>query len=644
MPYGYNGKILHVDLTHSKLTVETPPEAFYRMYMGGSAMGLYYILKEMPKGADALGPDNVLTLMTGVTTGAAISGQSRINANAKSPISGGIGDSQGGGFFPAELKFAGFDGIVVKGKASKPVYLLIKDGQAELKEAAHLAGKLTYEVDEILKKELADDKIEILQHGPAAEKGVLYSSLLSMSNRNNGRTGMGLVMATKNLKAVVARGTKKPELADPKGLTALNREGPKRLPDNPDVAGLGKYGTASVVMPQNSMGTLPTRNYSESSFEFAENISGEKLYEEYLDGAADGKQDKKGRDTCYSCIVRCKRVVELEGKYKVKKEYGGPEYETIGTLGSYCGVNDLAAISLANQICNEYAVDTIACGATIAFAMECFEKGIISKEQTGGIDLKFGDADAMLEVLRQIVTGSTSLGRILGQGSERAAKAWGNGADECLTTVKGAESPAHMPQAKRSLGLIYAVNPFGADHQSSEHDWMIEEGIASDLYMTRLAELGMEERLPPMSLNKAKVKFSYVTEIFYSMLDSVELCQFVWGPSWNLYGPQDTANLVSAVTGWKVSVDELMKVGARRLNLMRTFNSREGLDRKDDRLPKKFYRALVGQGPTAGVALSHDEIEAAMDEYYRLAGWTQNGVPTKAALHGLDLDWAAELL
>jgi len=515
---------------------------------------------------------------------------------------------------------------------------------AELRSASKLAGKLTGEVESELKQELGDDKVEILQHGPAAEKGVLYSTLLSMSNRNNGRTGMGLVMASKNLKAVVARGTNKPVLADSKALTALNRTGPKLLPDNGDMAGLAKYGTASVVMPQHSMGTLPTRNYNEGSFDLAEDISGEKLYDVYLRGAAAGKQDKQGRDTCYSCIVRCKRVVELEGKYPVDPQYGGPEYETIGTFGSYCAVQDLAAISLANQICNEHAVDTIACGATIAFAMECYEKGIITKEQTGGLELKFGDADVMLEALRQIVTASTPFGKLLGQGSERVAAVWGNGADECLTTVKGAESPAHMPQAKRSLGLIYAVNPFGADHQSSEHDWMIEDGIASDLYMSRLALLGMEERLPPMSLGVEKVRFAYLTEVFYSMLDSLELCQFVWGPGWTLYGPAETAELVNAVTGWDVTVDELMAVGERRLNLMRTFNAREGFDRKDDKLPKKFYKALQGEGPTAGIALTHDEIESALDSYYKMADWTNDGKPTQTKLQKLDLAWAAELL
>jgi aldehyde:ferredoxin oxidoreductase len=644
MPYGYNGKILHVDLSKGALTVETPPEQFYRTYMGGSAMGLFYILKEMPKGADALGPDNVLTIFTGVTTGASISGQSRVNMNAKSPISGGIGDSQGGGFFPAEMKFAGFDGIVIKGKAEKPVYLWIKDGEAALRDASHLAGKVTGEVDSALKAELGDDKIEILQHGPAAENGVLFSSALSMSNRNNGRTGMGLVMASKNLKAVVVRGTNKPEVADKKAITALNRQGTKDLPDNPDMAGLAKYGTASVVAPQHSMGTLPTRNYNEGAFEFADAISGETLYDKYLRGAAEGKQDKLGRDTCYACVVRCKRVVELEGKYPVNEKYGGPEYETIGTFGSYCGVSDLAAISLANQICNEYAVDTIAAGATIAWAMECYEKGILTSEDTGGLDLRFGNADAMLEALRQIVTGSSDFGKLLGQGSERAAKAIGRGSEECLITFKGAEAPAHMPQAKRSLSLIYMVNPFGADHQSSEHDWMIEEGIASDLYMSRLALLGFDKTLEPMSLGPDKVRFAYQTEVFYSMLDSVELCQFVWGPGWTLYGPKETAEFVSAATGWDVTVDELMAVGARRLNLMRVFNAREGLDRKADKMPKKFFKALQGEGPTAGIALTPEDMEAALDEYYRLAGWDNQGVPAKNTLEKLDIAWAGELL
>jgi len=344
MPNGYNGTILHVDLTKGEISKENPPEKFYRKYMGGSAMGTYYILQEMPSGADPLGPENVLTLFAGVTTGAAISGQSRINANAKSPLSGGIGDAQGGGFFPAELKFAGIDGIVVKGKSPNPVYLWVSEGKYELRDAAHLMGKVTGEVDKILKEELGDSKIEILQHGPGAENGVLFSTLVSMSNRHAGRTGMGAVMASKNLKAVVVRGRKKPEIFDSKALVAINRKGPGGVKENPDMDGLAEHGTAVVSLFNNSIGCLPTRNYNEGQFEGAEGISGELMSETIL----------KERDTCYACVVRCKRVVEVKNeKYKVNPYYGGPEYETLGTFGSYCGVDNLEAVSAANQICNQ---------------------------------------------------------------------------------------------------------------------------------------------------------------------------------------------------------------------------------------------------------------------------------------------------
>ncbi len=633
MPYGYNGKILHVDLTKGELTVEEPDEAFYRKYMGGSAMGMHYILREMPKGADPVGPENVLTLMAGVTTGAPISGQSRLNANAKSPISGGIGDSQSGGFFPAELKFAGFDGIVIKGKSPKPVYLAIVNGNAELRDAAHLMGKTTGEVDDIIHAEV-DKKAEILQHGPAAERGVLFSSLVSMSNRHNGRTGMGLVMASKNLKAVVARGTKKVQIADPKALAALNKSGPKILPDNPDMPGLAAEGTATVVVFQNTIGSLPTHNYNEGQFQHCEDIGGSRMVETIL----------KERDTCYACVVRCKRVVEIkEGAYKVDPKYGGPEYETLGTFGSYCDISDLAAVSKANQICNEYGVDTIAAGATIAFAMECYEKGIITKEQTGGLELKFGDPDAMLHVLELMVKAEGPLGKVLSQGSERAAQIWGNGAEECLITVKGSEAPAHMPQAKRSLSLIYAVNPFGADHQSSEHDPYYEEGVA-DLNLNRLKMIGLREPQPGYSLTPEKVRFAYLTEVFYSMLDSAELCQFVYGPAWTLYGPAETVEMIRAVTGWDMTVDELMAVGERRLHLFRTFNAREGFGRKDDKLPKKFFKQLQGSGPTAGIALTHEEVDSAIEQYYQLAGFDSNGTPTADSLKKLDIEWATEYL
>lgn len=634
MPYGFAGRIVHVDLTNESIEIEQPPESFYRKYFGGSAMGLYYILKEMPRGTPALAPESVLTLMLGVTTGAPISGQSRLNANARSPVSGAIGDSQSGGFFPAELKFAGFDGIVVKGRASRPVYLSLIDGEARLHDAAHLKGKLTGEVDQILKAEVGDSKAEVLQHGPAAEKGVLFSSLVNMANRNNGRTGMGLVMASKNLKAVVVRGRTRLEVADRAALARLARLGPPMMADNPDVEELGEFGTAGIVNWQSTAGTLPTYNYNQGQFDNPDAISGQVMAKTIL----------KARDTCYACVVRCKRVVEVDdGKIKVDPVYGGPEYETIATFGSYCGIDDLGAIAKANEICNAYGVDTISCGATIAFAMECFEKGIIEKDQTGGLDLRFGNAEAMLETLRQIVNNGGALGPVLSQGSAHAARVWGPKAEECLITVKGQEAPAHMPQAKKSLALIYAVNPFGADHQSSEHDPMYEEDV-SQACLSRLRMIGLANPTPYGDFGPEKVRFAATTQVFYSILDTVELCQFVWGPAWTLYGPSEMVEMIRAVTGWDVSLEEMMQIGEKRLNMLRTFNAREGFTRKEDALPKKFFRPLGGSGPTGGVAIDPVEFEAALDEYYQLMGWTADGIPTPNRLEALGLGWLVDQL
>lgn len=634
MSFGYHGKILHVDLTTAEVTVEQPPESFYRTYMGGSAMGLYYILREVPQGADPLGPENLLTVFDSVVTGASISGQSRVSVNAKSPLSGGIGDSQAGGFFPAELKFAGYDGIVFRGQSPEWVYLSIRDGKAELHPALHLVGKVTGEVDQLLKAEISDPQAQVMQIGPSAEVGVRFSSIMNMANRAHGRTGMGLVMASKKLKAIVVRGKEKPAVADRKALAALNKLGPQYYKSNPDVEGLGDLGTAGVVLFQNTIGSLPTRNYNEGQFEDAEAISGEKMSETIL----------KERDTCYACVVRCKRVVEIkEGKYTADPLYGGAEYETLSTFGSYCGINDLAAVSYAHQLCDMYGVDTITCGATIAFAMECFEKGVITLEDTGGIELRFGNTDGMIEVLQQIVTKSGKLGPVLAEGSARAAQLWGKNAEDYLITVKNQEAPAHMPQAKRSLALIYAVNPFGADHQSSEHDPYYEEGVA-DFNLDRLKQIGLGDPQPVYSLTPEKVRFAYLGECFYSLMDSLTLCQFVYGPTWCMYDANDTAAVVRAVTGWDVSVDELLQAGARRISLMRTFNAREGFSRKDDVLPKKFFVPLAGTGPTAGLAVSHEEVEAALDEYYQIAGMTADGIPKSETLESLGIGWAAEYL
>jgi aldehyde:ferredoxin oxidoreductase len=625
MPHGYNGKILHVHLNTLTLETETPPESFYRRYMGGSAMGAHYLLQNTPANADPLGPENTLALMLGVTTGAPVSGQSRLTAVARSPLTEGVGDSQCGGFFPAELKFAGFDGIVVHGAAEKPVYLWIKDGKPELRAADHLWGKTTAEVDDILFEELGDERIQVMQTGIAGENGVRYAAIINMANRANGRTGMGAVMGAKKLKAIAVRGKQRPSLADKKGLNELARWGSGNFEDS-DVYGLGLLGTAEVLGYQQSDGGLPTQNWVSGVFEGWKPLDGKTMAQTIL----------KERDTCYACTVRCKRVVEVtEGPYQVEPRYGGPEYETLATFGSYCGIDNLDAVAYANQLCNAYGMDTISCGATIAWAMDAFEAGLLTIEDTGGLELRFGD-HAMMTRLVEMIAHREDFGDLLAEGSARAAEKIGRGSEELVVTAKKQEFPAHMPQVKRSLGLIYAVNPFGADHQSSEHDPSYKG------YPERMAQIGLTNPQPADNLNAEKVKFAYTTQCLYSALDSVNVCQFVFGPSWHLFDAEQLTQMISLVTGWDVTVEELLTVGERRLNLLRAFNAREGIGRAEDKLPPKMFKALQG-GASDGVSLTEEEIEAALDMYYELAGWdVETGMPTKEKLESLGFSWLAE--
>jgi aldehyde:ferredoxin oxidoreductase len=637
MSHGYTGKILHVDLSSGLLSVEEPEEAFYRKYMGGSALAMYYLLNELPAGVDPLGPENILVLALSVLTGTAISGQSRMTAAAKSPLTGGIGDSQGGGFFPAELKFAGFDAIVIKGKAEKPVYLWIHDGQYELRDASHLWGQITGEAEAAIKQELDDDKIEVLQIGPAGEKLVRFAGIFSMSNRANGRTGMGAVMGSKNLKAVAVRGKKRPSAADKAGLNELARWGVVNLADS-DIAGLAKYGTAETTGSNQTSGTLPTYNYNSGVFDGWEAIDGTTMYDTILRGAPEGKQDREGRDTCYACTVRCKRVVEItEGKYQVDPLYGGPEYETTSTFGNYCAIDDLAAIAKASELCNKYGMDSISCGATIAWAFEAFNEGKLTLADTDGLDLSWGNADAMVQLTERIGQ-REGFGDLLAEGSERAARQIGRGTEAYLITFKGQEAPAHMPCVKRSLAVIYTTNPFGADHQSHEHDPAIEGDF--EFYSDRMAVLGFSEGQETRSLSDEKIRFAMVSQHMYSAMDSLNLCQFVYGPAWQLYGPEDMLKLVQVVTGWEgVSFDELQKVGERRLNMMRAFNAREGIDRIADVVPEKLFKPLKG-GVSDGWQLDRAEVESALDKYFEFCGWEiETGVPTREKLEDLDLEW-----
>lgn len=636
MPYGYTGKILRVDLSNGGLTIETPADDFYRLYMGGSALNLYYLLKEMPAGIDPLGPDNILVLGLSVVTGAPVSGLSRMTATAKSPLTGAIGDSQCGGFWPAKLKFAGFDAIIITGKSSRPVYLWIDDGKAELKDAGHLWGKTTGEAQALIRSELGDQKkIEILQIGPAGEKLVRYAALINMCNRANGRTGMGAVMGSKNLKAVAVRGSQKPAIADPEALKAVVKWGAREFPEA-TVAGLGKYGTAATVAVQQEMGGLPSYNFNSGVFDGWNAIDGQTMYNDFLLGARDNKQTTEGRDTCYGCMVRCKRVVEIKGDpFPVDPLYGGPEYETVCTFGSYCGVDDLAAVCKANEICNRYGVDTITCGATIAWAMEAFEAGSLTTEHTGGMQIRFGDAETMVR-LTQMIARREGFGDILAEGSAKAAQKLGLGTD-LLITSKHQETAAHMPQLKKGLALIYAVNPFGSDHMSCDHDFTYTPDTY-DAFKDRYGAIGLASPVSAESLESAKVEFVRKTQYLYAMMDSVNMCQFVWGASWQLYGPQHMCEMIQAVTGWDVSIQELMSLGERRTNMMRVFNAREGFNRSQDTLPQKFFINALKGGPSQGLKIDRQEFETALNAYYAQCGWdAETGNPTSETLKRLKL-------
>ncbi len=621
--------VYHVDLTRGTVETRTLPEDVYRKYPGGSALAAYLLLQTMPRGADALGPDNVLVMAVSPLTGLAISGQSRMTACARSPLTGAIGDSQCGGFFPAEMRSAGADAIVFTGRAAEPVYLWLHDGQAELRPATHLWGKVTGEVDRLLKEEVGDVRAEVAQIGPAGENLVRFAAIMNMVNRANGRTGMGAVMGAKRLKAVVVRGTKPPKPAQPEQFRGLLKRLKPLQEANPGITWFGEYGTAGVLAIQDKMGGQPTLNYTEGTIENAKAIDGSTMVKTIL----------KKRDTCYACVVKCKRVVEVhDADVDVDPVYGGPEYETLTFFGTMCGVTDLKLLAKASADANMYGMDTISAGSTIAWAMEAKAKGLLDDQ---GLGLAFGDGRSVLRAIEAIAL-RRGFGDVLAEGSLRAAQRLGPAAVDLTVTVKGQELPAHMPQHKRSLGLIYAVNAFGADHQSSEHDSMLRTKPGS-LHRRRLAELGDFGDLDLRDLSDAKVRFAYTTQCFYSALDTYGLCQFVWGSSWQLYGPSETVEFVRYATGWDATLEEVLKAGERRLHLMRAFNAREGIGKDADVLPKKLFQPLGGKGPTAGVALTTEEFEHARDSYYRLAGFdTGTGYPTRAKLAELGLEWVTE--
>ena len=617
-PTGYTGKILRVNLSNNSTSVEEPDDKFYRQYFGGTALIGYYLLKELEPGIDPLGPDNKLVFSSGVITGIPAGGSGRSGVGAKSPLTGGWGDAQAGGFWGAELKRAGWDAIIIEGRATKPVYLWINDDKVEIRDASHLWGRTTADVQSQIRDELGDNRIRVTQTGVAGEKLVRTAGIASDINRYYGRCGLGAVMGSKMLKAIAVRGKKGLPLADAEKV----RQVAKWLTDYlPKMKGMTDYGTSGGVAGLNTMSILPTLNFQEGQFDGFNDITGQTMAETIL----------TKRDTCFACPVRCKRVVEVGAPYNVDPIYGGPEYETIGSLGSLCGVNDLKAIAHGNQTCNTYGLDTICAGTTIAFAMECYENGIITKEDTGGIELKFGNAEAMMKMVEMIAK-REGIGDILAEGVKRAADKFGRGAAEYAMQIKGQELPMHDPRGKVGLGIGYATSPTGADHCHNMHDTELVRVNRT------MRALGIQEGLPATELSPAKVRmFQYLTNLQH-FRNSALVCMFL------PYDPHQLTELVNGATGWNTSIWEIMKVGERALALARLFNAREGFTAKDDYLPERLYKG-VSRGPLKDKGINKEAMQQAIQTYYEMSGWDpERAVPTATKLHELGLSWAVEEL
>lgn len=623
-----DARILYVNLTDQTHKVEILPAETYRKYPGGSALGMYLMLRDMDPTVDPLSPENMLIFAVSPLTGIPISGQSRMCVTTKSPLTGTAGDSQVGGYIPAHLKGNGYDAVVFNGKAEKPVYVYIDKDKVEFKDAKNVWGKITGDAEKVIEEELGETKIESSMIGPAGENQVLYANIMHMRSRANGRNGVGAVMGSKNLKAMVVKRQPPSKPDDQAGLKTLSGNVKERITANPVVEDTGVTGTGGVVDFHGAEGFLPTNNWNEGVMEDFMNIAGTTLTNTIL----------KARETCFACAVRCKREVEVPGR--VDAAYGGPEYETLATFGSYCGNSDLADVAEANQLCNMYGLDTISCGATIAFAMDCYENGLLTKEDTDGLELKFGRGDLFKPLIEKIAYREEGIGALLALGSARAAEKIGNGAEDLTVTSKKQEWPAHMVQMKPNLAINYAVNNFGGDHQSSEHDpALMAADDSNDWKWSNL--LGDFEKVDAYGILDAnKAKFALATQKFYSTLDTLCLCQFVWGPAWQLYGPEELVEFCKYAIGWDTSIEELQEIGERRINMMRLFNVKNGFSRKDDNLPKKAF-IKIPSGPNAGVGINEEDFETALDAYYDFAGWDkETAAPTEETIKRLGLDWA----
>jgi aldehyde:ferredoxin oxidoreductase len=615
---GYAGKILRVDLTRGKIEKEILDERFAKDYLGGKGFGGKILYDELPAGTDPLSPANRIIISNGPLTGTGAFAP-KCSFVTKSPLTGGWLDCMLGGFVGPELKFAGYDALVLSGKAPHPVYLYIQDGKVTLKKADHLWGKSTHETETGIKKELGDPKTRVASIGPAGENLVRFACITGDLYRQAGRGGVGAVFGSKNLKAVAVRGSGKIRLADREEFLRHTRELNKALKESGET--MTRYGTMWLVDPMNDYGMLPTRNFQRAVFDGVKKINGDRLV-----------KTLKTKDAgCHACTLRCSNFLDVKRSEFGPFQLEGPEYETTCLMGSNCGVDDLKAISYLNLLCDQLGIDTMSTGNLIAFVMECVQKKILTSKDLDGLHLKWGNYKAMIELVRKI-SFRDGIGDLLSQGVARVAGKIGKATPSFAMHVKGMEIPGYDPRGALGMALAYATADRGACHLRA---WTIYEEVMGN--MDRFSPEGK-----PM-LVSARMHRKVV-------MDALGICEMM--------GLMPIfADLLSDATGWDVKPvynrvhEKLLEdftidgakfgVGERIHNLTRAFNVREGFGKKHDTLPARLFTESVPSGPLKGHPIKPQDFTAMLEEFYALSGWDKNGIPIKDKLNGLGLRKAA---
>jgi aldehyde:ferredoxin oxidoreductase len=610
--FGYHKKLLRVDLTNRRMEVEDLEENLIRKYIGGLGIEAKILYEETGPETAPLSPENILMAVTGPFTGTGVPTSGRHHLVARSPLTGLFGESNVGGSWAVHFKRAGFDGIVVKGRSETPVYLWICDGKVDFRDATPIWGKDSYESADWLKRETAKEATAAVI-GPAGERMAKIASIPHIGHivRSAARTGLGAVMGSKNLKAVVVFGEGPIPIAKPDELKAYIKEITPHIQGTTEA--FGKFGTSGGIDNYEKIGNFPIKNWRQGRWAGAKKISGAAMHDTIL----------SGRKACMHCPIACGRHIKVtEGPY-APMDCEGPEYETIGTLGGLCLVDDLVAIAKANQLCNRYGLDTISAGGIIAFAMEAYEKGIITRSDTDGVELVWGNGKAVVEMVHKMGKGE-GIGRLMTEGSKRMAEALGKNAIEFAIHVKGLEPSAHDPRRFFSQALSYATAARGACHNAS---WSHPYELALSM-----PEIGIPEPQDAYQI-EGKAEFTAKLQDLMCVMDALIICRFSQvGKAVNVTNHVDWLNLI---TGWNMEIPEYMKVGERLFNLKRMYNCRLGASRKDDLLPYRFLTLnrtgedLTNQLPPIGKLLG---------DYYAYRGWSEDGISTPQKLEELGLD------